>query len=107
MVWKEEIANIFSTLTTRQFGVNHVCNSVVKLLSLYWRMFTFASDINMFVPSANYTIFDPIVFRSRSFRYNENSIGPRIKPCGAPCSISSVVETYIPCFMLFISTHYL
>jgi len=104
VVWKD-IANVLSTLTTRLFSVNHVCNSVITLFSLYWRLFIFASDTNMFVSSANNTIFDPIIFRGRSFMYYENSIGPRIEPCGSPCSISLVVKTYIPCFMLFISTH--
>ena len=31
MVWKD-IANVFSTLTTKLFSVNHVSNSVITLL---------------------------------------------------------------------------
>jgi hypothetical protein len=48
MVWKE-IANVFSVFTTRLFSVNHVCNSVITLFSLYLRLFIFSSDTNMFV----------------------------------------------------------
>ena len=105
IVWKD-IASVFSTLTTRLFGINHVCNLFMTLFNLYWRLFIFSSDTNMFVSSANNTIFNPVTFRGRSFMYNENSFGPRIERCGAPCSVSLVVEIYIPRFMLFISTHY-
>ena len=55
----------------------------------------FLSDTNMFVSSANNTVFDPVTFRGRAFMYNENGIGPRIEPCGTPSSISLVVKTYI------------
>jgi len=63
-------------------------------------LFIFSSDTNMFVSSANNTTFDPIIFRGGSFMYNENIIGPRIEPCGTPCSISPVVETVlVSCYL--------
>jgi hypothetical protein len=62
VIWKET-ANVFSTLTTRLFSVYYVCNSFITLFNLSWRLFIFSSDTNMFVSSANYTIFDPIIFR--------------------------------------------
>jgi len=70
----KDLANVLSTLTTRLFSVNHVCSPFITLFNLYWRLFIFSSDTNMFVSSANNTIFDPIILRGRSFMYNENSM---------------------------------
>jgi len=55
VVWKD-IDNVFSTLASRLFSVNHIYNSVITLFSLNWRLFIFSSDTNMFVSSANNTI---------------------------------------------------
>ena len=73
VVWKDT-ANIFSTLTTRLFSVNHVCNTFITLFNLYWRWYIFSSVTNMFVSSANNIIFDHIIFSAGSFMYNENSV---------------------------------
>ena len=45
------------------------------------------------------------MFNGRSFICNKNSIGPRVDPCGTPCAIALVVGTYVPSFLLLISTH--
>ena len=104
VVWKD-IANVFPAFTIRLFEVNHVWISFMTLFSLDWTVFKLSPDINMFVSSANSTIFDSKTFNGKSFMYNKNNIGPRVEPCGTPCVISLVVETYVPCFLLLISTH--
>jgi len=59
---------MFSVLTIRLFSVNHVCKSVITLFSLYWRLFIFSSVTNMFVSSANNTIFASLfVVRNKHF----------------------------------------
>jgi hypothetical protein len=68
-------------------------------------VFKFSTDTNMLVSSANNTIFDPIIYKGRSFMYNKNNIGPKIESCGTPCANSLVVQTYVPSFMQFLSTH--
>ena len=104
VVWKD-IASVFSAFTIRLFKVNHVWISFITLFSLDWMVFKFSPDTSMFMSSTNSTVFNSETFNGRSFIYNRNNIGPRIEPCGTPCVIPLVVETYVPCFLLLISTH--
>ena len=99
-VWKG-ITNVLSALTTGLFSLNHVCSSFTTLFILYWSLCVFSSDTNMFVSFANNIIFDPVVFRGRSFWYSKNSTAPRIEPRGTACSVSIVVfEMYVPALQM-------
>jgi hypothetical protein len=61
-----------------------------------WRIFPFSSITNMFLSSANKTIFVSFIFIGRSSIYNKKQYQPENWTCGIPHLISFSVEK---CFL--------
>jgi hypothetical protein len=81
--WKNN-ALVFSVFIMRSFTVNQLAIWFIAAWILSFKDLRFLSMSNMFVSSANRTIFASWTAVGESLINNINSRGPRTEPCGTP-----------------------